>query len=87
MIRLVQLIMPFFFVSSSGTGCRSTLKPASSRSLAAFSACARQSPGGLSEGVFTSSARKRVCASRLAARNAWILSRAVMVSGRDRSFR
>ena len=49
---------------SAGTGCRSTSKPRPSSSAAVRSACGAQSPGGLSDGTFTSSARNRVCASR-----------------------
>jgi hypothetical protein len=38
-------------------------------------ACGAQSPGGLSEGVLTSSTRKRACASRSRCRNARIAAR------------
>jgi hypothetical protein len=39
---------------------------------AARAACGAQSPGGLSEGTLTSSARKRTASSRLPARKSWM---------------
>src|SRR5262245_58994288 len=61
--RFVHEIIPFALTSASGTGWRSTLSPSPSRSSVARLACALQSPGGLSEGTLTSSARKAVSAA------------------------
>src|SRR5271165_832208 len=72
MIRLVAEIMPLALTRLSGTLCRSTANPNSSRSLATAVAERSQSPGGLSEGTLTISARKRVSASACSRTKAWI---------------
>src|SRR5205823_10152812 len=61
--RLVAEIMPLALVTSSGTAYCSTLKPSPSSSSAARLAWGAQSPGGLSEGTLTSSARNAVSAA------------------------
>src|SRR3546814_13197780 len=66
--RLVAAIMPAAFTVAAGTRWRSTAKPRSSSSAAARSAWDWQSPGGLSDGTFTSSARNCTCAARAAVR-------------------
>src|SRR5579872_1260951 len=73
--------MPLALTSSSGTLCRSTSKPSPSRSLATTSADRAQSPGGLSDGIFTISPRKRVSASACSRTKSWIaLSAGVIAS-------
>ena len=66
--QFVAEIIPFARTTSAGTGWRSTLNPISVNSAATRSACGAQSPGGLSEGTLTSSARNRVSRSRCRAR-------------------
>ncbi|MNX90346.1 hypothetical protein D3C86_1223920 [compost metagenome] len=83
--RLVALIMPAARTLSSGTLCASTWKPSPSSSALARLPWASQSPGGLSDGTLTSSARKASCCGRRASMvcvsvvsMGFMLSRAVM---------
>ena len=55
--RFVQETMPWLRTRSSGTTCRSTSKPSAVSAFAVCSAWGAQSPGGLSEGTRTRSAR------------------------------
>ena len=60
--------MPLAVTASCGTTWRSTGRPIPSSWRAARSACGAQSPGGLSDGTRTRSARNPSCSRRCAAR-------------------
>ena len=79
----VAEIMPLTSTASSGIGCASTFKPIASISGLARSACGAQSPGGLSLGTFTSSARNAHSSAKCASTNRLDYVRGVRWIGHD----
>src|SRR5262249_32445799 len=76
--QMVTLFMPAASPAARGTSCVSTARPSRSSSCRARFACAAQSPGGLSLGTFTNSARNSVSRKKSRSTNAAMTSACIM---------